>query len=173
MDTEKTKRYLEMCDRLFHSHTEVDPEVRYEYLVEMARAFAGVDEQLRAKYDLMAEEAHKAVLTYYGTEKDVKWQLDYDKSFELCNDFLLGLFRFIESMGADGIEEVVKAQLDFARMQLHAQKRLLDTLLFYIPMRILIRDDKLGGDKYGRAAVQNRDMCDQLSTLQRKVWFET
>lgn len=87
--------------------------------MEITRALAGIDEQLWAEYDLLTKEARKVMLIYYGTEKDKKWQFGYGKIYDTRNDLLSALFRLIEFSDVRGAKEVVLAQLDFARMQLH------------------------------------------------------
>lgn len=58
------------------------------------------------------------------------------------------------------------AQLDFARMQLHTQKHVLDLIISLVPMRTLMFDDCAGGKKYAHSVQVHDKILSDLNAVQ-------
>lgn len=163
------KDYLEACDRLFQDHRDVDLEFRYDYLTAISCALLDADEKLRAKYDKLTNEARKDMFSYFGTSDDNKSHFDYDVVFAKRNSFLLELFRLIDYAKSEELKKIIQAQVDFARVQLHAQQKLFDVIISFVPLRTLKFDDVGAGNKYARAVTDRNQTMSALCALQQRL----
>ena len=164
MEQSSTKKYLKECHERIVEHAlncGLDPECYHLYLSEVLRALPG-DSGVRRKFqEMLNGSASEIFARIMGG--DGAWQTQYYDEFKKQWLFMEELLAFIEHNAKD--EEtmtIARAQVSFMRMQLHYQKRHLDTIMFHTPSKYLfeakdsIFADALAGNSRLEALVMGK-----------------
>ena len=70
---------------------------------------------------------------------------------------------------SEELKKIIQAQVDFARVQLHAQQKLFDVIISFVPLRTLKFDDVGAGNKYARAVTDRNQTMSALCALQQRL----
>lgn len=160
MNTRSTKylNYLEACNDVVVApalSNGLDTECYYRYLSETERVVPCKDELIEKIKGLLFDE-------WNDSAEGAQFQLNFANTFKRQREFILALVDFIENHYSEDVKELVRAQVDFMRMTLHAQRRYLDTVTYWTPFRLLMSTN--GGDEYAEAQVEH----EKLTTI---VWM--
>ena len=126
-----TKRYLKLCyEQVVDVALEngLDDECYYRFLCEIYGALTG-DTGVRRKVHKMMEETKAKMFAKFNAESDGTWQGCYDAIFNRQDNFMIELMSFAcASITDDATLALSYGIMNFVRIQLHDQKRHMDTI---------------------------------------------
>ncbi len=129
-----TKTYLKLCyEQVVDEALEngLDEECYYSFLCEIFRALPG-DTGVRRKVRKMLKEAEGKMAEKFSEESDSSWQNCYAAIFNRQDNFMIDLMSFAcASITDEDTLALSYGILNFVRIQLHAQKRHMDTVERY------------------------------------------
>ncbi len=131
MEKTTTKEFLQLCHEQVVTpalENGLDEECYYQYLCEIYRALEG-DSGVRRKYRKMLSEAWENMIVKFNPECDKLWQHCYEAIFRRQISFMLELGSFAcASVKDDATRALAQGIMNFIRLQLHIQKRMLDSI---------------------------------------------
>ena len=140
-----TKEFLQLCYKQVVDpalENGLDEECYYLFLSEIYQAIE-CDSGVRRKFHKMLGEAKKKMVAKFCDDCDRVWRHSYDVIFKHQIDFMIGLGSFAcASIKDEATMALAQGIVSFMRIQLHNQKRQLETIAEYaqIDLRSPIMD---------------------------------
>ena len=143
-----TKKYLKECYRMVvvpALNDGLDSECYHLYLSQIYCSLLG-DSGVRRTFREMMRDCERDIFARISNG-DSAWQAQYGTFFKKQRHFMENLLEYIDkNVTDDDTKALARAQLSFMRLQLHAQKRHLDTISFYAPSKELWAAQGIYGD---------------------------
>lgn len=140
-----TKKYLKLCyEQVVDLALEngLDEECYYRFLCEIYRALTG-DTGVRRKVHKMLKEAEGKMIEKFNNESDGTWLCCYDAIFNRQDNFMIELMNFAcASITDDATLALSYGIMNFVRIQLHEQKRHMDTIELYANLSHSVKGEK-------------------------------
>ena len=129
-----TKEFLQLCYKQVVDpalEEGLDEECYYLFLSEIYRAIV-CDSGVRRKYHRMLADAEKKMIAKFNDDSDRVWRHSYDVIFRHQTNFIVNLGSFAcASVKDEATMALAQGIVSFIRIQLHNQKRQLETIAEY------------------------------------------